>query len=162
MVHELLEGLDGGDVAEVMEHLVPESGIEQVEHGVFGSANVEVDVSPIRVGLFGDEAFIIIGIAVTQVIPAGTRPLGHGVGLAGDTVGQIHPVGGFAQQGIRSAAGLVVVEGRGQQGQLFFAQGLVFAVLPDDGEGLAPVALTREQPVAQLVLNLAAAFAFVL
>ena len=35
LVDELLEGLAGGEVAQVKENLVPEAGIEQVEHGVF-------------------------------------------------------------------------------------------------------------------------------
>ncbi len=40
LVDEAAEGLRGGDVAEVEEHFMPEAGVEEVEDGVFGSADV--------------------------------------------------------------------------------------------------------------------------
>ena len=43
LVDELEERLRGGDVAQVEEHLVPEPGVEQMQHGVFGAADVEID-----------------------------------------------------------------------------------------------------------------------
>jgi hypothetical protein len=43
LVDETLERLGRGDVAEIEEHLVPEAGVEQVEHGVLGAADVEID-----------------------------------------------------------------------------------------------------------------------
>ena len=43
LVDEFLKRLGRGDVAEVEEHLVPETGVEQVKHGVLGAANVEID-----------------------------------------------------------------------------------------------------------------------
>ena len=49
LVHELLERLGGADDAAVVEHLVPEARVEQVQHGVLGAADVQVDRHP---GLF--------------------------------------------------------------------------------------------------------------
>ena len=43
LVDQALERLGRGHVAQVEEHLVPEAGVEQVQHGVFGAADVEVD-----------------------------------------------------------------------------------------------------------------------
>ena len=43
LVDELEEWLRRGDVAEVEEHLVPEAGVEEVQDGVLGAADVEVN-----------------------------------------------------------------------------------------------------------------------
>jgi hypothetical protein len=41
LVHELHERLGVPDVTEIEEHLVPEAGVEEVEHRVLGAADVE-------------------------------------------------------------------------------------------------------------------------
>ena len=46
LVHELLEGLLGLHQIEVEEDLVPEARVEQVQHRVLGTADVEVDRQP--------------------------------------------------------------------------------------------------------------------
>ena len=80
-----LKGFAGFNVAEVVENLVPEAGIEKVQHGVLFSADVEVDkaiaVTPVVFGFWAQEMLFVVGIAITQVIPARSGPLGHGVGL---------------------------------------------------------------------------------
>ncbi len=43
LVEETAKGLGGGDVAQVEEDLVPEPGVEEVQDGVLGPADVEVD-----------------------------------------------------------------------------------------------------------------------
>ena len=42
LVDELEERLWRRDVAEVEQHLVPEAGVEQVQHGVLGAADVQI------------------------------------------------------------------------------------------------------------------------
>ena len=44
LVDELFEGLVGAEVAEVVEDFVPEAGVEEMQDGVLGAADVEVDV----------------------------------------------------------------------------------------------------------------------
>ena len=68
---------DARDMAEVMENLVPEAGVEEMEHGVLGAADIEVHAAgfrttrhPILISLLADEALGICGIAETQIIPA--------------------------------------------------------------------------------------------
>ena len=46
-IHQALEGLRRGDVAEIEEHLVPEARVEQVQHGVLGAADVEIDAAAV-------------------------------------------------------------------------------------------------------------------
>ena len=151
---------------------MPEAGVEEVEDGVFGAADVQIHhcrllivdcrlliARPVGLGFFGDEAVAVMRVAVAQVVPAGAGPLGHGVGFADGAVGQLDPVAGLAEQGLGGAGRLVVVERRGEQRQFGIRYGVVLAVLPSQREGLAPVALAGEQPVAELVLDAALAFA---
>ena len=71
----------------------------------------------------------------------------------------MNPAGSLHERAARVAAGLEVLHLRLQQGQLGLRQGAVVAgfVIPQHGEGLAPVALAAEEPVAQLVVHLAGA-----
>ena len=43
LVEQPLERLTGGDVAQVVQHLVPEPRVQQVQHGVLDAADVQVD-----------------------------------------------------------------------------------------------------------------------
>ena len=70
------------DVASVEEHLVPEAGVEQVQHGVLGPADVEVDGEPLLFELRVDEGRRIFVVHEPQVVPARAGPLRHRVGLA--------------------------------------------------------------------------------
>ena len=106
----------------------------------------------------------VVGVAVAEVIPAGTGPLRHGVGFALELVGVIDPIGG-AQKGATGVAGGLEVFHLGlEKGEFAFGERGVVAGLfvPKEREGLAPVALAREKPVAEFKLNFAGAFAFAL
>ena len=56
LVDELPERLLGRDDARVVEHFVPEPGVEQVQHGVLGPADVEIDRHPVLLLRRVDEA----------------------------------------------------------------------------------------------------------
>ena len=164
LVDQLLERLGRGHMAEVEQHLVPEARVEQVQHRVLGAADIEIDharliAAPVGLGLLRDETRGVGRIAIAQVVPARTRPLRHGVGFAQRAVGQTHPVDRLRQQRIGRAGRFVVVKRRGEQRQVAFGDGVVMAVLPHDRERFAPITLTREQPIAQLVLHAPPAFA---
>src|SRR5699024_706705 len=45
LVEQAAERFLGAEVAEVVEHFVPEAGVEQVQYGVFDTADVEVDAA---------------------------------------------------------------------------------------------------------------------
>ena len=161
LVDEALERLAGADVAEVEQDLVPEAGVEQVEDGVLGPADVEVDGQPVVGGGAGERRGVVLRVHEAQVVPAAAGPLRHGVGLTEAAVG-VDPRAGLAERGLAGLAGLEVVELGEGDGQLGLGDGhdLVVALgggVVDEREGLAPVALPREQPVAQLVGDAAAA-----
>jgi hypothetical protein len=108
----LLERLGRGDVAEVVEDLVPEARVEQVQHRVLGAADVEVDAASSSALLLRPGRLGRCGVDVAQVVPARAGPLRHRVGLARARL----PVGGrrFTQSvmsragGLAGAGGLVV------------------------------------------------------
>ena len=64
MVHEALEWLGRGEVAEIEEDLVPKPRVKQVQHGVLGATDVEIHTAglrvfahPIIIRWLADEAF---------------------------------------------------------------------------------------------------------
>ena len=146
---------------QVKKHLVPEARVEQVEHGVLRAADIQIDRHP--VALLGriDQCLVVRGVEEAQVVPARPRPLRHGVGLAPrglgiPRVGGLHPVGEPRQRRLGvlpRALGLETI-GLGQaHRQHLLGERDRGAFHPHDRERLAPVALAREQPVAQLVVD---------
>ena len=163
-------------MAQVVQHLVPEAGVQQVQHRVLGAADVQVDAAavalplrahPVALVLGVDERLVVGGIEVAQLVPARPRPLRHRVGLAAVGLGalaqverDLDPVGGPGQRRHRLGRLVVVGEGGGgvvldvgqhdRQHRLGQRPGQAVVGVVDDGERLAPEPLAAEQPVAQL------------
>ena len=82
LMEQPAEGFRRAHVAEVEEHLVPEPRVQQVKHRMLGTAHVQVDAArveaaiaalalqPVALGLGGEHARTVRGIAVAQVVPA--------------------------------------------------------------------------------------------
>ena len=85
-------------MAAVEEDLVPEPGVEEVQDGVFGPADVEVDGQPVFFDLPGRRRRRRFGVDEAEVVPARAGPLRHRVGFAfepGAVVGRgVEPLGG--------------------------------------------------------------------
>ena len=156
-------GLFGMDHTDVIEELVPEPGIEQVQRGVLHAAVVPVHGAPILLCLAGDGSRVVVGIHIAQIVPAGAGPLGHGVRLtlgraAAAGAGGVDPVGHLGDGALAVIGGLVAVHLGQQQRQLFLGDGHPTALgAVDQGDGLAPVTLAGEHPVAELEVDLLAA-----
>ena len=146
-----------------MQKQVPEAAVEQVQRGVLHAAVVPVHGHEVVQRLLAGERLVVMRVAVAQEVPAGARPLGHGVGLAlgGATApgaGGVDPVGHRGQGAFAAVGGLVVFHVGQEHGQLALGHGHGAAVRAvHHGDGLAPVALAAEHPVAQLVVDLALA-----
>ena len=165
LVDQLEEGLCSRNLSQVEQHLVPETGVQQMQHGVLGTAHVEVysgrlaaGFHPVVLNLATHEALSILRIEVAQVIPARTRPLRHGVGLANGAVRQVQPVLSAGQRRLSVGRRLVVLERRrhqrqGRLGQCLVVQNAIGVLAPKDRERFAPVALTAEEPVPQLEVH---------
>ncbi|MNS52788.1 hypothetical protein D3C72_855150 [compost metagenome] len=160
LVEELLEGLGRGDVAEVVEYLVPEAGVQEVHDRVLRAADVQVDGQPALLGLLAHELLVVVRIHEAQVVPATAGPLGHGVGLAarrqaGLGIGGVDPLRRIGERALTGARRLDLVHLGQGQGQGALGEGLDGAVFEvDDRNRLAPVALAAEDPVAHAVGDL--------
>ncbi len=141
---------------------------------MLGAADVQVDTAvrqalarahPVLLDLRVDQPLAVVRVQVAQLVPAGTGPVGHGVGFApvllrpvAQVQRDVDPLLVPRQRRLGLGVGVVRVEGAGRvvldlgqlQRQHRLRQGVGDAVLVvDDREGLAPVALAAEQPVAQ-------------
>ena len=161
----LLVGFRRRHSANIIQELMPETAVQQMQGGVLHAAVVPVHGRPVLQRLLGGQSVLAVGVHVAQEVPGGTGPLGHGVGLAGcgaaaAGAGGLDPVGVAGQRGLTIGARLKVGDVGQGQGQAALGQGLPAALFTlDHGDGLAPVALTAEHPVAQLVVDLIAALA---
>ena len=81
LVVEAEEGLFAGNDPDVMEEFMPKPGVEEVEDRVFGPADIEVDGKPVVEEFFIRDGVGVVGVDVTDVIPAASGPLGHRVGF---------------------------------------------------------------------------------
>ncbi len=176
LVEQAMKRLERADMAQVEQDLVPEAGVQQVQHGVLDATDIQVDTAgvafvlgahPVLLDLGIDEGIGVGRIEVAQLVPARPRPLGHDVDFA--TVGgravaevefDVEPLGGACQR--RHRIGDVVVGVHGGRTEVFeFGQrdrelvvgdGMRATLgVVDDRERLAPVALAGEQPVTQAV-----------
>ena len=160
MARALGIGLLRVDNADVVEELVPEAGVEKVQRGVLHAAVIPVHRAPVLLRLVRDRRLVVVRIHIAQEVPRRTRPLGHGVGLAlggASALGAlgIDPVGHLGERALAVVGQLVAVHLRQDERQLLFGHGHPAALRAvDEGDGLAPVALAGEDPVAQLVVDL--------
>ena len=119
----LLVGLCRGHHTDIVQELMPEAAVQQVQGGVLHAAVIPIHGAPVLQGLLAGDSIVVVGIAVTQEIPAGTGPLGHSVGLAlgGGTAagaGGVDPLGVAGQRAFAVLARLKVLDLGQTQGQL--------------------------------------------
>ncbi len=93
LVDQFEKRLRRGDIAQIEQHIVPESRVKQVQHGVLDAADVQIHSRPravaggmgphpITLGLRAAELALVARVKEPEVIPAASSPLRHGVGLA--------------------------------------------------------------------------------
>ena len=167
-------------VAEVEQHLVPEAGVQQVQHGVLDAADVQVDAArvvgpdvglrahPVALDRRVDERVLVRRVEVAQLVPARAGPLRHHVGVApvrlravaeverrprpSRSAGRAGSPGRRTRRRGRTCAARSCRCRAARRGSIVVGQRVRVAVdVVDDRERLAPVALAAEQPVAQLV-----------
>ena len=148
--------------------LCQKRAVEQVQHGMLRPADVEIDRQPVLRLCRIAERLVVVRIDVAQVVPARAGPLRHGVGLAAVALAvarDLDPVRRLAQRRLGLAASACsppVRAGAAAARRASAARrrpvGLPSLVqFVQDRERLAPVALPAEEPVAQLVVDLALA-----
>ena len=83
---------------------MPKAGIEEVEYRMFRAADVEINRHPIRFFVLGTKTVCIMRIEIAEIVPAGTRPLRHGVCFAagGGSAVRTHGIHPFGYLGKRT------------------------------------------------------------
>ena len=81
LIYEAIKWFGGLQMASVEQHLVPEPSVQQVQHRVLGTADVQVDGHPLLFKFRIDEDGVVFRIDEAQVVPARSSPLRHGVGF---------------------------------------------------------------------------------
>ena len=132
------------------------------------AAVVPVHGAPVVQRFLGGQGLVVVGVHIPQVIPGGAGPLGHGIGLplgraAALGAGAVDPVGHLGEGRLTGVGGLVALHIGQHQGQLALGQGDPAALgAVHHGDGLAPVPLAGEDPVAELIVDLVLADALLL
>ena len=145
----------------VAQHLREEAAVEQMQNSMLDAADVLVDRQP-RIRLSGIErALGVVRIGIAHVIPARARKRVHGIGLTTSlaTALRARALREFLMRGERLTSGKVDILGKAH-GQIFLGNRHDAALRAMDcRNGIAPIALTRNKPVAQAEFHLAAAAA---
>ena len=161
LAQQVGEGLVHAQQAQVAQRLGKEAAVEQVQNGVLDATDVVIDGHPTVGGLAGEGQLGVVRVGIAQVIPAGAGEGVHGIGLA---LGRATAdrAGGLVELlalGEGLAGAQVQVLGQRHR-QLVLGHGHDAAVLAVDGrDGVAPIALAADEPVAQAELDLATAAA---
>src|SRR5690625_7960863 len=76
-----------------------------MENGVFSPADVEIYRHPVPLSLLLDRTAVKFRADVSQIVPAGDRPLRLGIGLTNRLlpclrIGGLQPVSGYGQRGL--------------------------------------------------------------
>ena len=107
----------------------------------------------------GNKGLTIVAVHIAQEVPGGTGPLRHGIGLSlcsssADRTGGIDPLVNGSQRRFTGTGRLIALYLRQTQRKLILRNRHAAALWTvDDRNGLAPVSLTGEYPVAQLVVD---------
>ena len=148
----------------VAHHLREEAAVQQVQDGVLDAADVLVDRHPAVRARRIERRGVVVRIGVAQVVPARARERVHRVRLA-TRLATALGAGAFREtlvRGQRLAGGQVDVLGQADGQVLFGNRHNAAGRAVNGGNRVAPVALARDQPVAQAELDLATAAAHVL
>ena len=157
LAQQVGEGLVHAQQAQVAQRLGKEAAVEQVQNGVLDAADVVIDGHPTVGSLAGEGQLGVVRIGIAQVIPAGASEGVHGIGLAlgratADRAGGLVELLALGK-GLTGAQ--VQVLGQRHR-QLVLGHRHDAAVLAvDSRDGVAPITLTGNEPVAQTELDLA-------
>ena len=141
----------------VRERLDEEARVHQVQDRVLDATDVLVDGHPAAQHLAVPRGLVVAGVAVAQVVPARVDERVHRVGLAASVAAafrapHVDPVLGRRQR--RAALRLVVLDLGELDREVVLGDRDHAALLAvDDRDRAAPVALARDEPVAQLVTD---------
>ena len=151
------EGLVAGYVSQVAQYLGKEAGIQKMQDGMLDTADILVNGHPVIHPFAVQRAVLEVGAAIAQEIPGRLDKGVHGVGfaprrLAAQGTGAVDK---GIQLGQRTAPfpAELHVHGKPHRQILFRDRHHAAAVAVDHRNGIAPVALTGDPPIAQAEID---------
>ena len=81
LVYKFLERFLRGNQPQIVENIMPESGIEKVEYGVLCPSDIEAYRHPVLFFLRIYEPLAVVRIYKAEIVPAGACPLRHCISL---------------------------------------------------------------------------------
>ena len=78
LVYQFLERLVLTYVTQIIEELVPESGVDEVACSVLCSTNIEIYISPVIICLFAYQSGVVVRIHIPQIVGAAACKARHG------------------------------------------------------------------------------------
>ncbi len=162
---QVLERLVGTDQALVAHQLVEKARVEQVQDGVFDTADVLVHRQPVVGSRRVDHALVVVRAGVAGEVPGRLDEGVHGVGFALGRCAALRAaalveLGHLRQR--RAGAIRHHVFGQHDRQLVFRHRHVAAAVAMDDRDRAAPVALAADAPIAQAELGARLAEAFLL
>ena len=139
LVDKLSERLILTDIAEVIEELVPETGIDEVAGGVLGASDIQIDIAPICIGLGTYKLFAVVRVHIPEVICARPCKARHRAGFQRMTF--IRPVLCARKRRFSGLGRLEFVDFRKRQGQPVHRKHLCDSVFVIYRERLSPISL---------------------
>ena len=147
------------DFAEIVEEVMPETGVNQMAGHVLHTAVIPVHRHPV-VDLFSvRELLAVVRVAVTKEVPRGTRPLRHGIGLtlsraAALRASAVYEGIHFRERRLSVLAGLKVIHiGQAKRKLLVGNRDHAAVRAVNQRNRLTPIALAVKRPVFHLKLN---------
>ena len=168
LVDELLEWFFLAAIAVVVEHLVPETAVDEVTCGMLRTSHVEVNMLPISICLLAHESRLVVRVHIAEVVSRTTCKSWHRVEFDREhrhivNLGVLHHLLVlFVPSPLRSVAEWWFSR-FGWEELIYFWQNqwqalrwnhLRDAVLVIHREWFAPIALAREDGIAQAIVHL--------
>mmetsp|Transcript_51032 Transcript_51032/g.143442 ORF Transcript_51032/g.143442 Transcript_51032/m.143442 type:complete len:284 (-) Transcript_51032:1314-2165(-) len=160
---------------------MPKSSIQQMQDSVLRSAHVQIDRHPVLIILLAESFFQVARIHESQVIPATSSPLRHGVRLSSKPLSvllEVSPIFCASQASCGIIAWLEIFHVRQLQRKISFIHRnrliisdrmlaiIIFGILRQginafwevdreiNGNRFSPISLSREYPVTKFVRDL--------
>ena len=151
--------------ADIVQEVVPETGVEQVQSGMFHTAVVPVNRSPVFERFLACKRIVVVRVHIPKEVPGRSCPLGHRICLtfSGTTTagaGGVNPVGMSCQRALAIFTRFKIGNLGQRQRQFALRNRLPAALLTlDHRDRFAPVTLTAKDPVAEFKVDLIASLA---
>src|SRR5690606_12826417 len=139
---------------------------------VFASSYIQVNILPVFLSFFGNKAFMVFHIHISEKVPRTSRPSGHGVEFEGENIVMVIlprplqrrgdnsirfgipiPIFSSSQWWFAFFGGKVFFNLGKSEGQAIFRDGIRKSVFIINRERFSPVPLPAEYSIAQSIIG---------